>query len=242
MSKLTKEQYNELPEFLKSDYVEDGDGYSHAGFLKVKKTADSLDEKGKLAIAELEEIKKGQEEAIEKAKQEAYEKAKAEGDIETVTARHKEQLEDAAKRAFEEGKSAASKEFKELEAAKTKENLALKIASSVGIDEFAIDMMKAEIQKQIEVNPEDGSITYLDSDGRATSLDGDNFKAELIKNPRYGRLIKADLATNGGGASNGGGNGGSAPKGKKWADFSDSELVALHRADPAAYEQLKQTR
>lgn len=240
MSKLTAEQHNELPDFIKGDYVEKDGSFVHAGLAKVKGTANELDAQKNGIQAELDEYKSQEQARIDAAKQEAYDKAIADKDIEGITAQTEEKIEHARKSSFEAGRKEAQKEFN-LQAAKGKaDNLALKIAGEVAVDEYAMDMLKREFLSQIDVNPDSGDVTFLDGDGRATTLNKDEFKVEVLKNPRYSRLIKEDSTTSGGGNANGS-NGGRAPS-KKFSEYSGAELVAIKKQDPAAYEQLKLTR
>lgn len=238
MSTLTQEQYEQVPDFLKDDYEKDGESFIHKGLKKVKQTANSLDEKSKQTAKELAEYKEQEQSRITAAEQKAYDKAIADGDIKAVTARHNEQIEHTKLSAFEAGKSEAKKEFTEQQSKAKGDNIALKLASDVGADEFAVDMLQRELRGRIEVNGDD--IIFLDASGRATTLTQSEFKEDILNNPRYSRLLKGDMVTSGGGKVDGS-NSGSATK-KKFGDYSGAELIAIKNQNPSEYERLKLTR
>jgi hypothetical protein len=203
MAELTEEQFKELPEFLSSAYVKDGDGYTHGGFLKVKSTANDLDAKSKSTTAELEEYRSKEKERTDAIALEAYEKAKKEGNVEEIEKRYLEQLEDAKNRYTEEGKISALRDFKEQQAVEKADSIALRISADIAADEFARDLIQTNIKAKIKVDPETGKHFYLDANGSATALDDAAFKSELLKSPHLQRLIKADLSVTGGGLVNG---------------------------------------
>ena len=240
MSKLTQEQYDSIPDFLKSDYEKSGEEYIHIATSKIKKTANELNEKNNATTLELETYKSEEQARIDVIKQEAYDKAIADKDIEGVTTRHTEQLADATTRALAEGRAAAQKEFK-LESAKA---LALSEAKSFsavnGVDKHAASMLEREIMAMIEIDADTGERIYLDSEGRATALDNTAFNESVLNNPRYALLLKADVTASGGGLADGG-NGGRAPT-KKFNEYSGAELSQIRQTNPAEYEKLKLTR
>lgn len=203
MPELTEEQFKELPEYISSAYVKDGDGYTHGGFLKVKSTANDLDAKSKSTIAELEEYRSKEKERMDAISAQAYEKAKKEGNVEELEKRYQEQLLDAKNRFTEEGKTTALKEFKEQQANDKASTLALKLSADIAADAYARDLIQSNIQSRIKVDPETGKVIYLDASGSATALDDAAFKSEILKSPHLQRLIKADLSVTGGGLVNG---------------------------------------
>lgn len=66
MSKYTQEQYDELPEFMKSDLVKDGDFYVHSQVVSLKQSLNSLDSKMKGEVSSLNEQLRERIEAEEK--------------------------------------------------------------------------------------------------------------------------------------------------------------------------------
>ncbi len=238
MSALTIEQYEQLPDFLTDDYEKDGESFIHKGLKKVKQTANSLDEKGKQTAKELADYKEQEQVRIKAAEQKAYDKAIADGNIEAITARHNEQIEHTKLSSFEAGKLEAQAEFTTQQSKAKGDNIALKLASDIGVDEFAVDMLQRELRGRIEVDGE--NIIFLDASGRATTLTQSEFKTDILNNPRYSRLLKGDMSTTGGGKADGS-TGGSATN-KKFSDYSGAELIAIKNQNPAEYERLKSTR
>ena len=238
MSTLTEEQYEQVPDFLKDDYEKDGESFVHKGLKKVKQTANTLDEKSKQTAKELAEYKEQEQSRITAAEQKAYDKAIADGNIEAITARHNEQIEHTKLSAFEAGKAEAQTEFATQQSKAKGDNIALKLASDVGVDEFAVDMLQRELRGRIEVDGE--TITFLDASGRATTLTQSEFKTDILNNPRYARLLKSDMSTSGGGKADGSTSG--SATNKKFGDYSGAELIAIKNQNPTEYERLKLTR
>lgn len=233
---LTKEQFEQLPDFLKNDYQEAGEGvYRHAGLIKVKKTADELDEKLKARVNELTEYQGAEQARIDAAKKEAYEQALKDGNSEEISKRHAEQIADAEQRALERGKNEATEEFKKQIATDKADKTALKIASDVAIDEYARDLIYRFIRGQVE--HKEGKDVFLSESGSATNLDYSAFKSEVEKNPRYARLIKSQTAATGGGNANGS-NGGSASS-RKFNEMTGAELSELRKSNQSEYDRLK---
>ena len=98
--------------------------------------------------------------------------------------------------------------------------------------------LKRLIKDRIQVDPETDEVTYLDEQGRATSLDKETFIAELKKDVMFMPLIKSDVVTNGGGNANGS-NGGRAPEKRAFNEMSAQDLVSLRKSDPSEYDRLK---
>ena len=233
MAEITKEQYEELPEFMKETFIEDGEGYSHKGFLKVKSTADGLDAKLKAAGGELSEYKSAEQERIDAAKKEAYDQAIKDGNTEEMAKRHAEQLEDAELRALERGKNEAKAEFIEQQNKEKADKTALKI-SAIGVDDYARELIYQSIKSF--VTHVDGEDVFLDESGRATSLNYEAFKESVKNNPRYARLVDDTPAAVGGGGAKGSESGRAA--GKKPHDMNSKERLQLKQDNPEEFKRL----
>lgn len=230
----TQEQYDQLPDFMKAEMVKSGDGWKHAGLVKVKQTADDLDRRSKETATELENYKLQEKERIELAKKEAYEKALAEGKTDEVARQLKEKLADVERRSEE-----SAKEFKERMA-----KLAAKQESAIAaeLSSHAIKGSEATFKRllkgMISVDPETDEETYLDEDGRAMSLNKAEFIEWLKKSNLFAPIMQANVTTTGAGNANGSSKGSASIK-KKFGEMSGAELAALRKEDPAAYERLK---
>lgn len=75
----------------------------------------------------------------------------------------------------------------------------------------------------------------LDAAGKPSASSIDELRKEFVANPNYAAIIKANDAS-GGGA--GGGSGGGGAPGKKFSQLTETERVALSRANPAEYKRL----
>ena len=228
-----QEQYDSLPDWMQKDLVKDGDVYKHAGFLKVKKTADQNDEEKRKLADELAQYKAEEANRKAEAEREGYEKAKKDGNIGELEKRLKQQVDDAQRRADE-----TAVQFKDRMAKlamKEQKALAAQIAAKYAVDEQSQDLLTELSTRQIQVDVETDQIIFLDASGSALSVDRAGFEAELLKTPRYQRLLKADVTTIGGGKANGN-NGGSASK--KPEEYTEQERTQLFKTNPSLFNQL----
>lgn len=196
MADLTQEQFEQLPDFIKGDYEQDGDVYKHAGFLKVKRTANELDAKLKETSGKLTEYEQKQSERQADAERKALEKLKAEGKVDEI-------LADAERRIGETTKQFNERIDRMANQIKTEKRSA--VVSDLA--EMATDKGRAAFKKliasRIDVDAETGKVTYLNDDGGASSLDLAGFKAELLKDESLSPLLKGDVVTSGGGMAKG---------------------------------------
>lgn len=227
MDALTKEQYEQLPDFVKSEYVQTDDGYKHGGVVKLKESLNNLDTKYKETEGRLSEFEQKQKEAIEAAQREAYEKAKKEGNIDEIEKRYQEQLEDAQKRVGETETQYKERLEKLTNGIKSEKinsivaDLAGELATDSGREAF-----KQLAKSLVDYDPEQTKTIFKGLDGSATSLDLEGFKADLKKNPVFAPLLKADVTAQGGGMANGNSNGSAEGKPKANMGGNKSERVA----------------
>jgi hypothetical protein len=248
MSELTKEQFEQLPEFIQGDYEQVGDVYKHAGMMKVKKTADDLDSKLKDTNQRLTEFEKNQQEQMAKREQELAEKHQQEleslkksGNFDEfkkqLEARQEQEKKDLAERARKEGYDQATSEQRANQAKKDASYEADTLGQMLGADPDAGLSVADLIRNRIEIDPDTGKKTYFDAKGSALSVDRNGFINELKKEARLKRLLKAEVVTIGGGGANGSGGGGAVIS--KFNEMTGSELSALRKENPAEYERLK---
>ena len=93
------------------------------------------------------------------------------------------------------------------------------------------------IAPYIKVDPMTGQETYLNDDGSASSLNREQFIADVKSNDLFASLVKADIHSSGGGNVNGAGSG--SANGKKFNEYNGQELVQMKRDTPHLYEQLR---
>lgn len=204
MADLTQEQFEQLPDFIKGDYEQDGEVYKHAGFLKVKRTANELDAKLKETNGKLSDYEQKQAERQADAERKALEKLKAEGKVDEILADAERRIGETTKQ-FNERIERMANQIKTERRSALVSDLAAELATDKGGRAF-----KSLVQSRIDVDPETGKVTFLNDDGSASSLDLAGFKAELLKDESLSPLLKGDVFTTGGGNAKGSNGGGSA--------------------------------
>lgn len=230
MSDLTKEQFDELPEFIKNDYVEIEGVYKHAGVVKLKQSLNDVDSKYKTQLSEVNEklnsFELSKKAEIEEATRKALAEAETSKDVERIKKIHAEQMADLEKRTAERVRGEVDKEYSLKFAKQSAEKELLSIVAALKpVDDDAADLLKIDLARKQQVT-EDGKIIYLNDDGSASTLDSKGFTEQAKKQARYKRLIQADHVVNGGERMNGS-NGGGAPKGQQLSKTSQGYLANL---------------
>jgi len=232
---LSQEQFEALPDFAKSDYVQHEGAYVPQAELKVgglKNSLDGLD-------AKLREIERKRQEDIDaataKARADALEEAKKSNNIDEILKIEREQAEDAKKRAIEEAKLSWQREMSEKEAAQRSANLAREIALTVAVDEAAAELIELAIRSRIKSDVDLKKDIFSDRSGGALSVDKSGFAELISKEPQFSRLVKANIATTGAGGSNGNNGGGAS---RKPEDYTEQERVQLFKTNPTLFHQL----
>jgi hypothetical protein len=219
---LTQEQFEQLPDFVKGDYVEKDGAFVPAASVEVeqltgkvtalKSSLDGLDSK-------LKAQSQAEAEKIEAARQAALEEARTKGDVKAIEERYQQQMADLEKRVAEKTREEVTKELTSKQAEQQASAQADKLGAMLGVDKESGEALADLIRHRVKVDPETGKRIYHDAKGSALSVDDNGFIEELKKEARFKRLIKADVPTTGGGNANGnGGNGGGAPDANSRAD------------------------
>lgn len=209
MSDLTKEQYEQLPDFVRDDYTEVDGVYKHAGMMKVKGTLNDLDSRLKSKDSEYNELherlnnfeqQKAQE--IEQARTDALEQAKSKGEVENIEKLYQEQMADLEKRTEQRVRSEVEKEYT-LKEINNKAQLELTelVHGLKPKDDFAKRLIQDHLKNRQKV--EDGKIIYLNEDGSASSLDKAGLLKELQESPMFKSLTSYTPPSQGGGNING---------------------------------------
>ena len=230
MSDLTLEQFEQLPDFVQSDYQEVDGVYKHAGMIKLKTSLNEVDTKYKGQLGELnerlssfEETKKAE---IEAAKNEALESAKGKGEVEEIERLYKEKMADLEARSYEKGKAEAASEFKMQSAKQQAEALSTKIAAQLAVDSDAQQDLQDLISLRVKPD-ESGNITFYNRDGSASTMTEGEFVAEI--KDRHKRLVKGETTTQGGGFTNGSRNSSAMMSNKKtYSEMTLKEQVAFN--------------
>lgn len=218
MSDLTKEQYEQLPDFVRDDYTEVDGVYKHAGMMKVKGTLNDLDSRLKSKDTEfnalnerLTQFEQTKAQEIEQARKDALEQAKSKGEVESIEQLYQEQMADLEKRTEQRVRSEVEQEYT-LKEVNNKAQIELTelVHGLKPKDDFAKRLIQDHLKNRQKV--EDGKIIYLNEDGSASSLDKAGLLKELQESPMFKSLTSYTPPSQGGGNMNGT-NGGSAPTG-----------------------------
>lgn len=216
MSGLSKEQFEQLPDFLSGSYEEKDGEFFHIGELKtvaLKGSLNELNNKYKTEMGEvkteLEQFKTSQAEAIESARKQALEEARTKGDVTAIEKDYQERMADLERRTRESVANEKEQEFKMRLAESNAKTDLNDVVMSLNPHSDAADALKLIVSQRQKID-ETGKLVYLNADGSASSLDKKGLIAELKELPAIKRLIKPDHIVNGGGNAKGS-NGGSAP-------------------------------
>lgn len=213
---LTQEQFESLPEFARQDYKEHEGAFVPVGDLKalmLKTSLDKLDD-------ELKEYRGKDAARTAEAERAALEKLKKEGKVDEIVADAERRIGETAKQ-YQERLTKLENQIKTEKRSALVSDLASELATDLGLTAF-----KRLVSSRIDVDAETGKITFLNDDGSASSLDLAGFKAELSKDPVLAPVLKASVATRGGGLVNGSNQSGGASFGKGNLGGSRSEREA----------------
>lgn len=234
------ESLEKLPEELRGDFVESEfngkKGFQHkdtialANSLKnAKAERDQYRTKATEYESQMSEAETRAQERIEEAKRKALEEARSKGDVEAIEKRYQEQMADLEKRTAERTRKEVETEYKGKEAKQKQSSLARELGLKYGVDNDSADTISELLEKRIQVDAETGKEIYLDENGGATSLDRAGFEKEFFSSPRVIRLVKADVATSGGGMANGNNGAGGASSGGNFGGNRSEREAAIAR-------------
>ena len=238
----------DLPEALRDQFVEselDGQkGYQDRDSVELKKHLFNVKNENKTIKetkssleSKLTNFEKEQEQKIQEARSLALEEAKSKGDVTEIEKRYEQQMQDLEKRVAEQTRAATLKEIAEERAAEKATAISNKIGLELGVDSYAAEIISQIISGRVIVDAETNKEIFYNGQGGALSVDKNGFIEEIKKDPRFARLIKTSVVTNGGGNANGSGQSGAT--GKKFDEMSGAELKELRNQDPSTYDRLK---
>lgn len=217
---LTQEQFESLPEFVKSDYTQHEGAYVPVAELKVGKLKDSLNG----LDSKLKEFEKNEQAKLEAARAEALEKLKKEGKVDEILADAERRIGET-KAQYEERLQRMTTAIKTEKRSALVADLASELATDSGSKAF-----KRLVADRIDVDPETGKVTFLNDDGSASSLDFAGFKAELLKDDSFAPLLKAGVVTKGGGNAQGStGAGGASSVGNLGGSRAEREAALARK-------------
>lgn len=208
------ENLESLPETMRADFVESEfngkKGFQHKDTIALAnslKNAKAERDQYKTKAVEYETQMSEQENQtaakIEAAKAKALEDARSKGDVTEIEKRYQEQMADLEKRTAERVRGEVTTEFKTERANERKSAIAREIATLNAVDKDSADTLFEILERRIKIDPESGKEIFLDDKGGALSIDRAGFEKEFLSSPRVNRLVKAEIATSGGGLANG---------------------------------------
>jgi hypothetical protein len=224
----------EIPESWRDQFIAVEGGFQDKDSLELKQLAFNVKEENKTLKATREEFERQQREEAEQKLQQQLEAARKANNLDEVLRIEREKAADLAKRAKEEGKLEAVKEFEAARANDKRESIITMLAAK-GVDEGAREAMRDSLERHVSVCPDTFQIIFKDGKGGALSVDAEGFAAEMLKMPKFSRLMEIQPPNSGApGAS--GNNGGGASK--KPEDYSEQDRVNLFRTNPTLFNQL----
>ena len=190
---ITKEDFETLPESMKSNFVENGDVFVSAESQKLNELQtqfSTTQEKYAALEGQLSTLTQEQQAKIEEAKQTAYDKAVSENDTTKLLEIEQQKALDAQKRADQ-----YKGEFDTL-----RQGLATEKAGAIidGLLTNAVEggelALKRLLAGYVKVDPETGVEQFLNDDGSVSSLNRESFVTEqLMKNPVFTSLTKGEV-------------------------------------------------
>ena len=240
MADLTKEQFEELPDFIKKEYSEVDGVYKNIALMTVKKTANNLDAELKATktdfanvneqLNSFEELKKKE---LQTARDEAMEEAKKNNNTEVILKLEREKLDDERKILK---KDRESMEELQVNIAKEKKTVIADRLSQSALPEFSV-AFKELIKSRIVVDKATRERTFLNADGSASSLENEEDFLEYLKTDAlFKPMMKGSVTTTGSGLANGELDGSASSKnpkdmtGKERMEFKQRDLAGFKRA------------
>jgi len=208
---LTAEQFEQLPDFVKTDYVEHEGSYVPQAELKVKglkSSLDNLDAKYKDIESKMTAAEQQKAADIQAARDKALAEAESKGDVKAIKERYEQQMADLRTRVEAETRQAVTKELSQKQAETKAAGIAEAIAYGNGATETAKKSLKKLLADRVKVDAETGKEYFLDDNGGALSVNRAEFE-KLLAN-EYPDLVKFTPPTQGAGGGSGN-SGGGAP-------------------------------
>jgi hypothetical protein len=224
----------EIPESWRDQFVAVEGGFQDKDSLELKQLAFNVKEENKTLKATREEFERQQREAADLKLQQELEAARKANNLDEVLRIEREKAADAARRAKEEGKQEAVKEFQAARASDRRDSIINQLAAK-GVDEGAREAMRDSLEKHVVVCPDTHQIIFKDGKGGALSVDADGFAAEMLKMPKFSRLMSVQPPNSGAPNANGNNGGGAS---KKPEEYTEQERVNLFRTNPTLFNQL----
>ena len=245
--KISATDFEALDASVKSIYVKEGDSYrldvegfviekDPAALLNAKEHEKRLRQEAESMLKKLQDDIKGQQDALKKAQEEAeMERMRKSGDITSIQKSFETKIAEMQKQQTEQ-----LTRYREAVAKAELDRVANQIAAKIGVDSNAATLLLPHVKSRLKSDMSEDlpQIRVVDSNGELSANSLDDLQKEFIANPAFGAIIVGSKAT---GASGHGNVGGAkvSTQGKKFTDFSATELSQIRRDNPQEYERLK---
>lgn len=234
--KITKDEYDALPEVLKNEYKGDGAGYvldTDTDDSAVNDLRSALDRVRGERATERDRAKALKEQLDEiQHKIDAGILSEAEGNkditkLKEIFTTEREQLRTELTGRI----SVREAQLIKLLVDGTAESMARELAG----DNWALMLPHVKARLSAEFGDDEATLNVLGEDGKPSTLSVKDLKAELLKSEVFAPILKGVDSSGGGAARNGGGG---APGNKKPEDYTAAERTELYRINPALFNQL----
>lgn len=231
-SKLTKAEFDALPDAIKEHYKESGGNYllDSDDARELREAKDREAEARRQEKDRADRLQAEKDTADKEAREAREAKAKKDKDFDALETSYKER--EALAVATEKAKTEKrEQQLREL----LVENKALELANEISTSpKLILPHIRARLQA--ELDGEKPLTRVLDADGKVSAKTIPELRQEFVDNAEFKAIIKASNAS-GGGAGGGSGSGNGIPADKEFSKLSEAERVALQRADPVAFRE-----
>ena len=239
MKDLTIEEFEQLPDFMKTEYTEVDGAYKSIAVMTIKKTANNLDADLKSRNTELAQVNEQlnsfeelKAKDIQDTHDKAMEEARKTNNVDVILKLEREKMEDERKILLKD-----RADIDDLQAGIASDK---KTVIADRLTQFATDEGKEAfnliIQNYIDVNKGTRVRTFLTSDGSASSIENEADFLEYLKTLKiFKPLLKATATTRGGGMANGGLDGSASSVKPK--DMTGQQRMEFKKRDPAGFKQ-----
>ncbi len=230
---LTKDLWETLPEEAKGAFALDGDVYIPAKDATLKATLSNISAERDQLKGQLSDFQTSEQAKIEAAKKQAFDEALAEalktGNVEAQQQLFDEQKADMTNRHEQEIETWKGK----LQAIGDKMSEALVDSLSIHATDAGKAAFKLLVKSRVQVDPETGKEIYLNTDGSASSLNKEQFIAELKKDAVFMPVMKGDISVGNGIL----GGGSSQPVSKSPKEMTTQERIEFKQRDPEGFKK-----
>ena len=221
---IDKQTFEALPESVRAEFVQDGDGYIHSdtiGRREAEGKAEFMKKSNNELDAKVKKIEREEAARVDAAKKAAFDEAYAKAAPEL-----RAQL-DSVKNDYETRLTVREQELADRKSRERKSSLDA-VHSELGglFPEHVRGVASIALKNILDYSADDGVYSILSGDGSASPIDRAAIADAIKKHPAFESLIGAEVHTHGGGHTKSS-SGGSATTQKNSTDLIRAGLTAL---------------